>query len=70
MNFNFSEAGDFVTQHALPLLGAGWGVAMLAGAVKFYVIPKLQPKRPIKHTKEYLEAKERADATMARLGLD
>jgi hypothetical protein len=66
---NFNEVGDFVTQHALPLLGAGWAASMVVGGA-IYVAPHLRPKRPIVHGKNYLEAEAKANAEMAKLGLE
>lgn len=66
---NFNTVADFVTQHPLTSLGLGWGATMVAGGI-VYMAPHLRPKRPIKHSKEYLEAETKANAAMAKLGLE
>jgi hypothetical protein len=63
----FREAADWVSQNPYTFLGVGWGVTVLACLVKFEVLPRLQPKQPVKHGPEYLASKAKADASMARL---
>jgi len=66
---DFKDAANWVGQHPYTFLGIGWGITVTAGLVKYGVLPRIQPKRPVKHGAEYLASKARADASMARLGV-